>query len=116
MTNTKIQGFDGLDTRFDGLVIDKSTKPLTICQTNKYQTRYGGYMPYRVYGYRGYRGIKVYYLYRRIPAISHTETLSVSNNKTADRGGYIKRYQTILLEHIKHIKHMRNMRIYGLMV
>lgn len=105
---------NGLDMRIQRFVIDKSTSFQTICQIIKYyQTRVWGYMPYRVYGYRGYRGMGVSSIYRRIHPISHTETLSVSNIGMGDMAGYIKRYQTIS---IGHIRHMRDMRIYGLMV
>lgn len=75
--------FDMFNTWFDGLDIDKSTKPLTICQTIKYyQTRIWRYMAYRVYGYMGYRGYKGLSKYRRISPISNTETLNVSHNET----------------------------------
>jgi len=59
-------------------------------------------MPYPIYGYRGYRGIKGLSKYRPTSPISLYETLNVSHNKTGGRGGYIKRYQT-LLAYIQHI-------------
>ena len=106
----KIQRFD----RYDGLVIDKSGTFQTICQIRKYyQTTISPNHVYGLYGYIGYRGIRVSSLYRRIPRISHIETLNVSHNETGDMAGNIKRYQTIS---IGHIRHMRDMRIYGLMV
>jgi len=111
----------GLDNmNISGLRIDGLYKTIiiatsqTICQTKKcYQTMYGGYMPYPIYGYRGYRGIKGLSKYRPTSPISLYETLNVSHNKTGGRGGYIKRYQTSLLAYIRH---MQDMRIYGLMV
>jgi len=95
---------NGLDTRIDGLVIDKSGPFPTICQTNKYyQTRvwgiysYKGYRGYMYYKDRGYRGLSIY---RRIPAISHTETLNVSHIKTAGYGRVYKEIPNHIYWHI----------------
>jgi hypothetical protein len=110
---------NGLIYQIQGFVIDKSTSFQTICQTNKYQTNIGGISPNHVFGYmgyigyRGYRHIKGLSKYRPIPRISHIETLNVSHSGRGYMAGYIKRYQTIS---IGHIRHMRDMRIYGLMV
>lgn len=91
---------NGLDTRIDGLVIDKSTAFQTICQTNNIIKpgirgihSYKGYRGYMYYKDRGYRGLSIY---RPNSPISNTETLNVSHNDTRGyRAGYIKRYQTI---------------------
>jgi len=110
----RIKGYDGL---YKTIIIATSQ---TICQIKKYyQTRIGGISPnhvsriYGYIGYRGYRGYKGLSKYRRIPPISHIETLNVSHTGMAGRAGYIKRYQTFLLAYIRH---MTDMRIYGLMV
>jgi hypothetical protein len=106
----------GLDNmKIDGLYKTINiAKPLTICQIKKYyQTRVWGIYSYAHIPYRGYRGMGVSSIYRRIPPISRYETLNVSHNGMAGRGGYIKRYQISLLAYIRH---MTDMRIYGLMV
>jgi hypothetical protein len=96
---------DGLDTRFDGLVIDKSTSSKTICQTTKYyqiikyyQTMIWGYIKHMLHSHREYMGYRGLSKYRRIPPISYSETLSVSNIGMGDRSGYIRNTKPYLLD------------------
>jgi hypothetical protein len=90
--NTRFDGYHGLDTRYHGLVIDKSTSSQTICQTNNIiKPGIWGISPNHVFGYIGYRGYTRYKglsKYRPNTAISHTETLNVSHNGI---GGYMGR-------------------------
>lgn len=91
-----------LKAKYDGLVIDKSTSSQTICQTTKYyQTRVGVYIKHMLYSHREYMGYRGLSIYRRIPPISYSETLSVSNIGMGDMAGYTKRYQIYLLAYIR---------------
>lgn len=95
--------FDGLDedlkAKDDGLVIDKSTSFQTICQIIKYyQTMIWGYMKHMVYSHREYMGYRGLSIYRRIPPISYSETLSVSNIGMGDMAGYTRDTKPYLLD------------------
>lgn len=110
-----------INTRFDGLVIDKSTSSQTICQTkNIIKPGIWGISPNHVFGYMGYRGYTRYKglsKYRPIPRISHIETLNVSHSGRGYMAGYIKRYQLSLLAYIHTYagyKGLNGLEIYGL--
>lgn len=87
---------NGLDTRIQRFVIDKSTSFQTICQTKNIINKCYQTISNQVYGYMGYSGYKGLLSIPPHTPISHIETLNVSHNEMgAYRGGYIKRYQTI---------------------
>lgn len=91
--------FDMFNTWFDGLDIDKSTSSQTICQIIKYyQTRVWGYIKHMVYSHREYMGYRGLSIYRRIPPISYSETLSVSNIGMGNMAGYTRDTKPYLLD------------------